>query len=403
MTHFAPIFAALRRHRLATALIALEIAFACAVLCNTCFLIVGQVRRLHITSGVDESSLALIHFDCDNCNGIDLNARATSALRGVPGVKSVAVVNAVPFSERAGNAGITLDRQHYVAVPHFYLGGPGSVETLGLRLVAGRPFQPDDFRPADVWLPPDTPVWITRSLAQFLWQGEDPLGKEFWCDTFHFRVVGVMANLARPDPDGQRGGAEVDWSIFAPLAPGNTFNSVYVLRADPTDLPRVLREAREAVQKAVPEAVLNLVQSRTVPELRTDYFHQTRVMVGMLAGIVVALLLVTALGIVGLASFWVQQRRKQIGIRRAIGATRRDILRYFQAENFLIVSGGIALGMLMAFALNLVLMKFYELPRLPLYYLPVGAVALWLLGQLAVLGPAMRAAAVPPVVATRSV
>jgi putative ABC transport system permease protein len=48
-------------------------------------------------------------------------------------------------------------------------------------------------------------------------------------------------------------------------------------------------------------------------------------------------------------------------------------------------------------------MKFFEVPRLPLWYLPVGVAALWLLGQLAVLAPALRAAAVPPVVATRSV
>jgi putative ABC transport system permease protein len=99
----------------------------------------------------------------------------------------------------------------------------------------------------------------------------------------------------------------------------------------------------------------------------------------------------------------VQQRRKQIGIRRAIGATRSDILRYFQAENFLIVTGGIVIGMVLTFFLNVMLMKFYELPRLPLYYLPVGATVLWALGQLAVLGPALRAASVPPVVATRSV
>ena len=99
----------------------------------------------------------------------------------------------------------------------------------------------------------------------------------------------------------------------------------------------------------------------------------------------------------------VLQRRKQIGIRRAIGATRADILHYFQTENFLIVSGGIVLGMALAYALNLVLMTHYELPRLPLHYLPIGALVLWALGQLAVLGPALRAAAVPPVVATRSV
>jgi putative ABC transport system permease protein len=137
--------------------------------------------------------------------------------------------------------------------------------------------------------------------------------------------------------------------------------------------------------------------------LRERYFRNDRVMAGMLVGVITALLGVTALGIVGLASFWVAQRRKQIGIRRAIGATRGDILRYFQTENFLIVTFGIALGMLLAFVLNAVLMKFYELPHLPLYYLPVGALVLWGLGQLAVLGPALRAAAVPPVVATRSV
>ncbi|HEY2623653.1 MAG TPA: ABC transporter permease, partial [Dyella sp.] len=70
-------------------------------------------------------------------------------------------------------------------------------------------------------------------------------------------------------------------------------------------------------------------------------------------------------------------------------------------ENFMIVSGGILLGAVLAFALNLLLMVHYALPRLPWLYLPAGAVALWLLGQLAVLGPALRAAAVPPVVATR--
>jgi putative ABC transport system permease protein len=117
----------------------------------------------------------------------------------------------------------------------------------------------------------------------------------------------------------------------------------------------------------------------------------------------VILLGATAGGIFGFTSFWVGQRRKQIGVRRAVGATRRDILRHFQTENFLIVSGGIALGLLLAVVLNLILMKHYELPRLPLFYLPIGALMLWLLGQLAVLGPALHAAAVPPVVATRLV
>jgi len=112
---------------------------------------------------------------------------------------------------------------------------------------------------------------------------------------------------------------------------------------------------------------------------------------------------VTSLGIAGLASFWVAQRRRMIGVRRALGATRGDILRYFQTENFLLATIGIALGMVLAYGINMLLMRHYELPRLPAIYLPVGALALWLIGQLAVLGPALRAGAVPPVVATRSV
>jgi putative ABC transport system permease protein len=121
-----------------------------------------------------------------------------------------------------------------------------------------------------------------------------------------------------------------------------------------------------------------------------------------MVGVIVVLLTVTALGIIGLASFWVDQRRRMIGVRRALGARRVDILRYFQTENFLLTTIGIVLGMVLAYGINQFLMRHYELPRLPVGYIPVGAIALWLIGQLAILGPALRAVAVPPIVATRS-
>jgi putative ABC transport system permease protein len=123
----------------------------------------------------------------------------------------------------------------------------------------------------------------------------------------------------------------------------------------------------------------------------------------LLIGVSLGLLVITALGIVGLASSWVQQRTRQIGIRRALGATRGDILRYFQVENFILTTAGIAAGMGLAYAINLWLMGAYEVPRLPAQVLPAGAVLLWLLGQLAVLGPARRASAISPAIATRTV
>jgi putative ABC transport system permease protein len=107
--------------------------------------------------------------------------------------------------------------------------------------------------------------------------------------------------------------------------------------------------------------------------------------------------------VVGLASFWVQQRTRQIGIRRALGATRSDILRYFQVENFILATVGIVVGMALAYAINLWLMHKYQVGRLPAGFLPIGAALLWLLGQIAVLGPALRASMIPPAIATRSV
>jgi putative ABC transport system permease protein len=243
---------------------------------------------------------------------------------------------------------------------------------------------------------------ITQVLAERLWPGEDPLGKRFWCNDSQFRVIGVVANLAvsQYTQYGLRG---AEWSVFVPLKPGGQLTGSYLIRAKPKDLGRVMNRAKAAIGKIAPEVVVDHGDSHTIGYLRQRFFKSDRAMAGLLVGVMAALLGVTALGIVGLASFWVAQRRKQIGVRRALGAKRGDILRYFQTENFLIVTFGIVLGSVLAVGINVVLMKFFELPRLPLWYLPIGAIALWVLGQFAVLAPALRAAAVPPVVATRTV
>jgi putative ABC transport system permease protein len=400
-----PILAALRQHRLATLLLALEIALACAVLCNACFLIISRVQHTHVDSGVDESALAAVKLTgYDPASSVDLNARVLSGLAKISGMQSVSVINAVPFGDHAGTAGISTDAagKQFAGVVDIYVGGPGSFKALGLQLVAGSAPDDGDYRPIKHFVPDDAMVWVTRALADHLWPGVDPLGKEFWSDKFHFRVGGVLAHLTRPY-GGEGGPGTIDWSVYAPAQPGEELAGVYLLRADPTELPRVLRDARAAIAAIAPDAVVDSKNSQPLGTLREKYFRQDRLMAGILLGVICALLLVTALGIVGLASFWVQQRRRQIGVRRALGATRSDILAYFQTENFLIVSGGIVLGMVLAFAINLLLMQHYELPRLPLYYLPIGALSLYIIGQLAVLGPALRAAAVPPVEATRSV
>ncbi len=114
--HLQPILAALRRHRLATLLITMEIALACAVLCNACFLIANRIALMHVNSGVDENSLATVQLTgYETEQAVDLNARAMAGLRNIPGMQSVTVLNSIPFGARRGTAGITLDPagQHF--------------------------------------------------------------------------------------------------------------------------------------------------------------------------------------------------------------------------------------------------------------------------------------------------
>ena len=309
-----------------------------------------------------------------------------------------------PLHQRAGAAGVTLDAEgkRFGGVPHFYTFDQGAIQALGLVPVQGRAFAAADYQPIDNFLPASAQVWITRDFAAHLWPGESPLGKEFWMASSRFSVAGIVEHFAVPDPGRSEGGvAAAQWSVIVPVTT-DAQSGTYVVRADPRDLPGILQAAVAAAPTLAPEAILNREYSRTLTELRHRYFTQDRAMTRLLLGVCLAMLLVTALGIVGLASFWVQQRTKQIGIRRALGATKGQILRYFQTENFLLATIGIVIGMLLAYLLNQWLMGRYELPRLPLLYLPVGAGALWLLGQMAVFGPARRAAAIPPAVATRS-
>jgi putative ABC transport system permease protein len=399
------IFSALRKHRLAVFLIALQIALACAVLCNAAFLVVQQFKSTQIDSGVTEASLGTIRLSgFDPALAGDLNARVVTALRGVAGVQAVSVVNVVPFGVSAVRAGVMLDEQekHFGGVIDFYAGDASAIDTFGLRLVAGRVPAPDDYTPVTQYVPAHPPVLITRTLAEHFWPGKNPIGQQFWTMDTTFRVVGVIAHLSVTAPGG--GEAEdPDWSVFVPALAGPHLAGTYLLRGNPAEQTRIMADARAAALKAAPDAVLDPDQSRGLAELRDSYFNSALVMAVLLMGVIVALLATTALGIIGLASFWVTQRRKQIGIRRALGATQGDILRYFQIENFLIVTLGIVFGMLLAYGLNIALMQFYELPRLPFLYMPIGAAALWILGQLAVLAPALRAAAFSPMTAIRAI
>ncbi|RDI97196.1 ABC transporter permease [Dyella solisilvae] len=400
----SPLLASLGRHKLTVLLMVMQVALTCAIVCNVAAIIGHRVMQLGLTSGVAEDELVLLEsISVDTTEDPLVRHRADlAALRALPGVRSAGAVDALPFNHTNWSNGIALvpngDAQVTATA---YNGTPGELATLGLRLVAGRDFLPEEYLPIDSahdWAGINhvPATIITRALARQLFPGQDPLGKLIYPGDGPVRIVGVVDHLLRPSLDESSGN---EYATLFPLLPDGS-SVTYLLRTAPEDRARVLQQAQARLAQLDGNRVLRNAQS--FAQLREDYFHRDRTMIGLLLAAAIGLLLVTAAGIAGLASFWVQQRRRSIGIRRAVGATRRDILRYVQTENFLIVSGGVVLGVVLAYALNLLLMQHYALQRLPVFYLPIGALALWLLGQLAVLGPARRAAAVPPVVATRA-
>ena len=409
-----PILSTLMRHKTAAALIVVEIALTCAIICNALFLIGDRLRQVNEPSGIAENELVRVQM-----TGIgqddDAPARTQTdlaSLRAIPGVKDATIVNEVPFVNSSWNSGVNLtkDQQQPTLNATIYMAEDHFLRTFGARLIAGRDFNADEYLDYDAASKADPSpalpgALITRKMAEKLFPGTpagQAVGKVMysWGDD-PIRIIGVLDHLVRPSMQG--GPAAREYSMVFPIRTHYNVGGNYVLRTDPARRDEVLKAAVAALRANGTNRIVLDDNTKTFTQLRAEFYQSARVMAWLLSAVIAALLVVTALGIVGLASFWVQQRTKQIGIRRALGATRGQVLRYFQTENFLLATLGIVLGMLGAFGINQVLMTHYELPRLPLLYLPVGALALWLLGQVAVFGPARRAASIPPALATRSV
>ncbi|NVB80116.1 MAG: FtsX-like permease family protein [Kofleriaceae bacterium] len=405
--HFLPILSTLRRHRTAAALIVLEIAVTCAIVCNAVFLIRERLQRMDRASGIAEDEIVRVQL-----TGIGKGADAASitrqdlvALREIPGVKYVAAVNMIPFGNSSWNTSIgkTNEEAGRPINAGMYMGTEDMLETLGVRLVAGRDFTPEeyvDFDDVQTNKAKISSVIITRGTAEKLYPGESAVGKPLYAiGSEPQTIVGVIDQLARPNE--VNGTAFAPYSFVVPVHLTFKLGGNYLLRVDPARKGEVIKAVDAALDRVDPNRIL--LARQTFAEVRREFFKQDRAMAFLLVGVSLALLVITALGVVGLASFWVQQRTRQIGIRRALGATKGDILRYFQAENFILATLGIIVGMALAYGINLWLMGKYQVPRLPWQFLPIGALVLWGLGQIAVLGPALRASMIPPATATRSV
>jgi putative ABC transport system permease protein len=401
-------FSVLYRHSLMPALVLLQVALACAILCNVLFLVWQKMEPMLAPSGVADHELILV----DQLSSLaapwsaaEVDA-AEQGLQRVPGVRAASAASGLPMVlttlmifEFKGPSGVKVGVNGYV--------GHGLLHALGLRLVAGRDFVPSEYTEYGTDAAGPMPVIITQALVGKLIPDGQPLGKllvDPSDPTSHgYRVVGVVEHLLR-NQLGMATNGRADDTVLTAQRIGKTEGLSFAVRVDPAMREVALHGVRDFIHRQFDPSM-----SRETPvrisfydERRDAAFRSQRAALWLFAGVTLAVVVVTVIGIMGLTGFWVQKRTRQIGIRRALGATRSDILRMFLAENALIVSLGVAVGMLLAYLGNRLLMQQYELPSLPWTYLPMGAVLMLVLGQLAVLSPALRAARVSPVEATRA-
>jgi putative ABC transport system permease protein len=209
-------------------------------------------------------------------------------------------------------------------------------------------------------------------------------------------VTGVVDKLLAAWP----GWVNAEHSILVPQHPV-TADAMYLIRAEPGRRDEIM-PAIEAMlaERETGRIVQNL---STMQQTRNRTFDGASALVNILGFTVAVLVVITTLGVAGLTSFNITRRIKQIGTRRALGASRVAILRYFLAENLLFTAIGVVLGTLLAIAINLWLVESFSVPRFSWVWTPVTMVGLVVMSQLAVLFPARRAARVPPAVATRTV
>jgi putative ABC transport system permease protein len=294
------------------------------------------------------------------------------------------------------------DQQEPTAMSAAYFTDEQGLPTLGLKLTAGRNFRPDEITDLDPTKPLNAPaaVIVTRALAERLFPAGKALGQRIIIlPGSSTQIIGVVDQLQVPWVNAAGWGST--FSENSALLPFRLVaqQSMYVIQTRPGAMSDVMRSAQKTLLQLDRNRILETPYS--LQDARAKAYQDDRGLAVLLASISAVLLVITALGIVGLTSYWVTQRRRHIGIQRALGATRPAVVRYFQTENLLIAGTGAAVGIALAISINLWMISNYEMQRLTGVYLIVGAAIVLVLGQLAAFYPALRAASVPPAIAAR--
>jgi len=398
------IFRALMRNKIGALLIALQIALTMAIMVNAIFMIQDRQEQMKRPSGIDENNtfyLTNTVFAQDHNFQAELQTDLNT-IRKTPGVIDAIQINAIPLS----GGGWSMALQHEPGEDKdaigsaLYMVDEHGINTMGLTLIAGVNFTQEDIQ----WRGEGQSLWppktiITKAFAAQLfpddWQSA--IGKTFYISqTQPMQIIGIIEGLQAP----WNGWDGVERSMLVPFQMESS-SSYYFIRTEPGKRDEMMPIIEKVLAESNKGRIIRRVT--TVEDTRKRSYRQHNATNKILTTVVATLTLITSFGIVGLAIFSINRRTKQIGTRRALGATRWQIMRYFMVENFLISTVGVFIGSLGAIGLNMWLVSTFNLTPISFELILFGIIALFIVGQLAVLYPARKAALIPPATATRTI
>lgn len=401
------------RSRTGPLLVAAQVALTLAVVVNVAYIVQERVAIANKPTGIDIANIFWVIVAPQDANynyaaAVDADLAYLNAL---PGVIAATTGNGTPQSWNWMGLEFGTTAQQVLqpsAVPaRVFFATEKYFDALGLKFAAGKPFDPGMIvRPAadmgtsiSTW---PAQIVVTQAMADKLFPKGGALGKTIWVGLANrpSTIVGIVEYMQGAPLGGKFEQFAVQ-NVFTPMIPPGP-NSFYIVRTQPGKRDATMARVEKELADLQPGNRF-VSKIETLEKTAARSRSGTRYSVIILSVVGVLVLAVTMIGVAGLAAFNVTTRTKQLGTRRAIGATKFHVLRYFIVENWLITTTGALIGCVLALAAGVRLSAMYQMPRLPLYYLVAGVIALWALGLVAVLVPARRAASISPATATRMV
>jgi len=401
---FGPIFRALLNNRTRFWLILVEVALTLAIVVNCTSIFLEKRQSFLAPTGMDTDNILAITTEPFGENFADeefvesVGEADLRQLRNHPSIIDATPIHFFPLSgsgsstgrKAAGSEIDTVEAGYFMVDEH-------GIDTLGTNLIAGRNFNSSDI---ELSSDDDAPqnIIITKAFADRVFPDGNVIGSRLSNrDNEHTgTIIGVIDSMSNSWPRAGMGGQ----TMLLPGKPRDNREMNYLVRAEPGAIDSLYTELDELLVSLENDRIVTV---RTLSEIKLRYFRRTLMAMKIWAAVVVLMIIVTSLGIVGLTSFSVTQRIREIGTRRALGATRAAILRYFLLENWLITTLGLTIGTLLTILLNYILAQYAEAPKIDWVLMAGGATVLWAAGLLAALFPALRATTVAPEIATRSV